>query len=128
MTRYEVTAERSGKWWVLQAVDVPGAISQVARLDQADMIKEAIAYVADVAEDDVEIDVRVILPDEVQQRMARVAALRNEAQHANAEAAEEARVVARELHDELGLTLRDIGAVLDVSHQRAHQLVSAGRS
>jgi predicted RNase H-like HicB family nuclease len=58
MTRYTVTAERSGQWWALQCVEVPGAVSQVRRLDQAeDMMREAIAWVAGVPEDSIEIDV-----------------------------------------------------------------------
>lgn len=55
MSKYTVTAERSGQWWVLQAVEAPGAISQVARLDQADQIKEAIAFVTRESEEDIEI-------------------------------------------------------------------------
>lgn len=57
--RYTVTAQRSGRWWALQCVEVPEALSQVARLDQADQIREAIAWVADVPIDSVEIDVRL---------------------------------------------------------------------
>lgn len=127
MTTYTVTAERSGKWWVLQADDVPGAITQVARLDQADQIKEAIAWVADVPESEVEIEVAVTLPEGVQVHLDRAAELREEARRANAESAEESREVARTLHEDLGLTVRDIGAVLEVSHQRAHQLVQEAR-
>lgn len=67
--KYTVTAERSGKWWVVQATDV---------------IKEAITVVAD--------------------------------------AAEEARLAAREL-SKAGITLRDIGELIGVSFQRAGQLV-----
>ena len=127
MSTYAVTAERSGKWWVLQADEVPGAISQVSRLDQADEIKEAIAWVADVPESEIEIEVVVSLPEYVQTHIERAAAFREAARVANAESAEESREVARALHEDLRLTLRDIGSVLEVSHQRAHQLVK-GRS
>ncbi len=54
-----MTAERAGEGWVLQAVEAPGAISQVARLDQADQIKEAIAFVTGEPEESVEIQLRV---------------------------------------------------------------------
>jgi len=39
-------------------------------------------------------------------------------------AAQEVRVAAKELRHR-GLTVRDIGAALDVSYQRAHQLISS---
>lgn len=127
MTTYTVTAERSGKWWVLQAVEVPGAISQVARLDQADEIKEAIAWVADVPQEDVEIRLAISLPDAIREHLEHVDELRESARRANAAAAEESREVARALHEDLGLTMRDVGSVLEVSHQRAHQLVKEAR-
>ncbi|MDR6972671.1 hypothetical protein [Leifsonia shinshuensis] len=55
MSRYTVTAERSGEWWVLQATEAPGAISQIAQLRDAGEIKEAIAFVTGEAEDEIEI-------------------------------------------------------------------------
>jgi hypothetical protein len=120
--KYTVTAERSGKWWVLQATDVPGAISQVARLDQADVIKEAIAFVAGVAESDVEITLRPVVSAAVSHHLARSVELRSAATEANAQSAVEARLAARELSN-AGITLRDIGELMGVSFQRAGQLV-----
>jgi predicted RNase H-like HicB family nuclease len=66
VTRYTVTAERAGKWWSLQCVEVPGAISQVTDLDRAaDTIREAIAFVAEVPEETIEIAVVTALPEPV---------------------------------------------------------------
>lgn len=123
MSRYTVTAERSGKWWVLQAQEAPGAISQVARLDQAGVIREAIAFVTGEPEADVEITVQPVLPADVSRRLELVEQLRTQAAEAQSQAAQEFRAAARELKD-AGLTLRDIGDVLDVSYQRAGQLIS----
>lgn len=122
---YHVTAERAGKWWVLQAQEAPGAISQVSRLDQADQIKEAIAFVAGVAEADVEIVVSPVLPESVREHLAEADRYRQESSDANERAAAANRSAARILHDECRMPLRDVGAVLGVSHQRAHQLVSS---
>lgn len=124
MARYTVTAERVGRWWALQCVQVPSALSQVARLDQADQIREAIAFVAQVSQDEVEIDLQVVLPEEFRDHEAAAEAFRRDAARANAAAAAEARAAARVLH-ESGLPLRDVGTILGVSHQRAHQLVRA---
>lgn len=62
VTVYTVTAEWTGRWWSLQCVEVPGAMSQVSRLDEAHQICEAIAWVAGVAEDSIEIDLRPVTP------------------------------------------------------------------
>ncbi len=44
-------ATRDGRWWVLEAVGVPGAVSQVASLSQAETwIKDAIALALEVPE------------------------------------------------------------------------------
>ncbi len=126
MTTYTATATRSGKWWVVQSDQVPGAISQVARLAQAaDVHREAIAFVAGVDEDEVEVDVRPALPDDVENHLVHAAELRDAAARANAGAANEVRTAARALR-EAGLTMRDIGTVLGVSYQRAHQLTVDG--
>jgi hypothetical protein len=123
MSRYTVTAERSNRWWVLQAVEVPGAISQVSRLDQADEIKEAIAFVVGVREEDVEIDVVPVLPPEATRHLELSRRLRQRAQEVDIHASAE-QLTALNQFVESGLSFRDIGHILSISHQRVHQLVS----
>ena len=128
-TTYTVTAERgtTTRRWVLQCVEHPGAISEVARLDQAEeAMREAISFVADVDPATVEVDVRPVIPESVREHMSAAERLREEAADVNRQAAFEARAAAREL-SALGLTVRDAGTVLGVSHQRAHQLLRAAR-
>lgn len=125
MNTYRVTAEhtRSG-WWALEAEEV-GAVSQVRRLDRAaDEMREAIAFLAGVPEGDVDVEVVPTIPDTVREAMDNAARLRAEAQRANHDAAEESRRAARALAAEK-YTLRDIGALMGVSHQRAQQLVKS---
>ena len=126
MTMYHVTAERSGKWWVLQAKEAPGAISQVRRLDQANEIREAIAFVAGVPEETVEIIVEPVLPADAVELKQTTAELQEQA----AEAAEAASAAWRDLvatlHLREDLSFRDVGTVLGVSHQRAQQLYTEG--
>lgn len=62
MTRYTVTAEKTGPWWSLQCVEVPGAIRQVKRLADAHIITEAIAYVGDISKDDIVLSIQPVLP------------------------------------------------------------------
>ena len=124
MTTYTVTAERSGKWWVLQADELPGAITQVARLDQADQIKEAIAFVGKLPESEVEIRLRPVVSEAVTRRLEQVRELRARADAAKAAAALEWSQVAKVLSSE-GFTMRDVGTILGISHQRAQQLIKS---
>ncbi|MFC7488794.1 type II toxin-antitoxin system HicB family antitoxin [Knoellia sp. CPCC 206453] len=56
MKTYTVNAEKHEGWWMLTSPDAPGAVSQVRVLSQAeDHAREAIAFVMDVDESDVEI-------------------------------------------------------------------------
>jgi len=66
----------------------------------------------------------VVLPTKAEQHLKKSAELRNEAARAQTRAAQEARTAARELAA-TGMTLRDIGAALGISHQRAQQLIKA---
>lgn len=125
MTTYRVTAERTRTgWWTLEAPQV-GAVSQARRLDQVDEeMREAIAYLAGVPEDSFEIEVVPEIPREARIAMAHAEQLRAELQRVNREAAEESRRAARALAD-AKFTVRDIGRVMGISHQRAQQLVKS---
>ena len=59
--KFQVTAERGNGVWVLES-DL-GAVSQVRRLDQAaDEMREALAYLAGLPEEEVEVEVVPVLP------------------------------------------------------------------
>lgn len=125
--RFTATARRDGRWWVVQCVEHPGAISQVTRLDQAaDVHREAIAFVAGVPEADVEVDVQVELPDDVRAALDEAEEARAAAVEADARATARRRAAAGQLAD-AGYSVRDIGNVLGVSFQRAHQLLAVAR-
>lgn len=62
VARYTVIAEKSGTWWSLQCVEVPGAMSQVKSLDDAHTIAEAIAFVAEVPETEINLTIQPVLP------------------------------------------------------------------
>lgn len=120
--KYEVHAERDGKYWLLK---VP-AIDRVTQARNAReieaMARGLIAIMTEVEPDSFDIEVKYDLPATVGKHLAAAARLRDEAARANRDAALESRAAARELVD-AGLPLRDAAAVLGVSHQRVAQLV-----
>jgi hypothetical protein len=125
--RVEVERGRTGRWWLIDVPEVPAAHSQARRLDQAeDVARDLIALMADVDPDSFDVDITVQIPEEVRADLDRAEELRQEAARSQHEAAVLARSAARRLHDD-GLPLRDIGKLLRVSHQRAHQLVDEAR-
>jgi len=126
MKSYTVLAERDeAGWWAVRIAELPGVLTQARRLDQVEAFaREAIDLAMSVGHArkdkyDVHIDAHV---PELDDDLASVRAVRADAERLQAEAAERTRVIARRLADR-GLTVRDIGAALGVSHQRAAQLV-----
>ncbi len=127
MTTYEVAVERAERYW---RVHVP----KVDRMTQARNLREVEVMARDLIEamtdepagpDAVQLDVHVILPNPIQQHIDRYQQLREDAAKAQADAAAEYRAAARELAEQ-GLTYRDIGGAMGISHQRAEQLVKTG--
>ena len=121
---YAVSVTREGKWWMVHVPDIDG-LTQARRLDEtAAMATSLIAVTLGIPAAAVHITVTVDLPDSVTTHIGRAAALRATAAQAQGDAAKEIRAAATELKS-AGLPLRDIGEVLGVSYQRAHQLVTA---
>jgi len=126
---YTVVAERDeAGWWAVRVLELPGVLTQARRLDQVEKFaREAIDLAVSVGHAPkgkytVQIDPRVPgFGDD----LAAVRAVRVDAERLQNEAAERTRVIARRLAQR-GLTVRDIGAALGVSHQRAAQLVGKG--
>jgi hypothetical protein len=124
MNRYDVTVTRDGKWWMVRIPAIDG-LTQARRLEEAPlMARDYIAIVLDVPIADVEVDVSVIDVHgvDIAAEVAEIETQRAEAEAARARATEATRRLARRLADE-NVPVRDIGAILKVSHQRAHQLV-----
>ena len=127
MNRHTVRARRVGKWWALDVDGVAGAHTQVRRLDQADeMAHDAIAGVLEVAPDSFEVVVTPVVPASVRALVDEATQARSQAAQAQDAAAHLTRRAAERLVEE-GLTVRDAGVLLGVSHQRIAQLVRSGR-
>jgi DNA-directed RNA polymerase specialized sigma subunit len=123
MRTVKATAERGKKdWWVLEAPEA-GAVSQCRRLSQADEeIREAIAYQLGIPEDSFDIELDVRLPKAYRDALVEAQHLQDEADHALSAAAAARRRAVHALAD-ANLSVRDIGQVMGISHQRASQLL-----
>lgn len=125
-TIYTVTARRARDWWALEVAEVPGASSRARRLDQAEgAAREAIAMLLDVPAESfgVEIEPELEGPSGELLHVARLARERAEL------AQEEARattIAAVQTFAGQGMTVRDIGRLIGVSHQQAAKLLRRG--
>lgn len=122
---YRAVATRSGDWWAITIPQLPGAFSQCKRLDQVEaMAREVIALMLDCDPADVgDVEVDVQLADQLTDDLAALRRserladdARQAATHAQRRAAEQLRAA--------GLSVRDIGRLLGVSHQRVSQILA----
>lgn len=119
---YSARIERDGRFWLIHVAELD-RYTQARNLRTVEnMARDLVAAMLEVAHDSFELDVQLHLPLAVSAHLEAAARLRAESAAANTAAAAETRAAARELAA-LGLPIRDIGAALGVSHQRAHQLV-----
>ncbi|HVA60586.1 MAG TPA: HicB family toxin-antitoxin system [Mycobacteriales bacterium] len=123
---YRANVERDGRFWLVRVPEV--GVTQARHLREVElMARDLIALVTDTEPSTFNLDVEVQMPAAAKRRLDRAVRLRNQAKDTQAQAAEELRAAAQELAKS-GMTVRDIGQLLGVSYQRAHQLVSSGLS
>lgn len=123
-TSYQVTAERDGRGWHVRVPAIKRSTSARWASEVEEVARDLISAMTDLDMDAIQVTVEWKLPSTVAAHVARSARLRERAAKANAESAHEARLAARALHD-AGLGSTEIGTVLGVSRQRAHQLISS---
>lgn len=124
---YSVNVRRGDRYWLVE-VPAVGRTTQARSLREVEpMARDLIMVMSDGDLDpaDVELEVTVEVPATAAAHWRQSAELHAESARLRAQAAAEAGAAARHLR-QLGLTVRDIGAVLDVSHQRADQLLRQG--
>lgn len=123
--RYTSTATREADMWLTRCDQHPEAQSWTRLLDQATREQQrAIAALVGAGADEITVSVKPILSDAVQEQITLARDLRATATQANHDAAV-AHQTAAKLLANAQLSLRDIGTILGVSFQRAHQLISA---
>lgn len=124
MKTHTVRAERHGAWWLLTVPEVPGVVSQVKSLAQADSYaREAIAFVLKTEPDSFNLMIDPQLPESLAAEATAVKLATRRAEEEQANAAAAARALARRLKA-LGLSGRDAATVLGISQQRFSQLLA----
>ena len=88
------------------------------------MAQELVSIVTGQPLDQVQVNISVNLPEQVRHVQQQASKYRVDAEHASTLAAAKSREAAR-LMREQGMTLKDIGQILHVSHQRAGQLIAS---
>jgi len=125
MTRrtYTAVCERSGDRWPIEVPAAPGVSTQARRLAGAEaMARDAISLMLE--EDSFDLVV-AHLPAELATEVDAAREPRQTADRYQCEATSAARAVAGKLAQRHGLSIRGIGRILGLSHQRVHQLLSA---
>ncbi|MFJ6417413.1 helix-turn-helix domain-containing protein [Paeniglutamicibacter sp. NPDC091659] len=121
--KLHVTATRDGRFWFLKSDDIENFYTQALNIAEIPiMAKDLAATLTERPESDFDVEISFDTP-EVTAHLRETAALAAKAEEPKAESALERRAAALVLRRQ-GVTVRDIGTVLGVSHQRAQQLVS----
>lgn len=123
-THLTAHATRSEGWWAVSVPEIEGLFTQTRRLDQIpDMVRDALTLFPELGIDPEDTEIVVAPTGELGHVADEVRELRTAAEKAQTLATTTMRTEARELKD-AGLSYRDIGVILGVSHQRAQQLAS----
>lgn len=129
MTTYTAIASRGERWWVVRIPGLgnnpdEGLPTQARTLAEVEpMARDLIALWLDVDPSEFDIRVEIELPKSVRKHLELAQRYAEQSASLQSESASQRRLAARELKS-AGYTVRDIGAALEVSHQRAQQLVN----
>lgn len=124
----KVTArcEREDSWWVITIPEHPGVFTQARRLDQVPaLVADAVGLWLERGADDIAVEIDVVGFESERNAWHAAMAQRAEALEAANAATVASAAAAIALIDD-GLTVRDVGAILGVSHQRVAQLAKLG--
>ena len=122
MITHNVTIEREGKYWLVR-IDGTDGLTQARHYSEvATMAKEYLSLVEGVPRE--EIAIGTITVRGASERLQRATADREKARNLEASAQRNIREIACYLRSQ-NVPLVEIGQIIGVSHQRAHQLVNS---
>ncbi|RPA58605.1 XRE family transcriptional regulator [Gordonia oryzae] len=115
-------ARRSGDWWAVEVPSIPGLYTQVRRLEQvADAVQGA---ATDLGTPVGAVTVEADISDADREALADVRSHLRRLEEIQRETASESRRVALRFREQ-GLSVRDVGYLMQVSPQRVSQLTAA---
>jgi predicted RNase H-like HicB family nuclease len=123
---YRVVIERDETGaWLARVPSVPGCHTHGRTLERVRRrIREALElWVDDAREAELRFEIR--LPTAIKKELDRARTTRDRSARAQHEASDALSRAARDLTQKVGLSLRDAAELLDMSHQRVQQLLSA---
>lgn len=122
-TAFTAVATRGDRYWLVHVPELD-QYTQARNLAEVEpMARDLIALLKEIPDDSFQLDVRIELPEHVRHHLELARKYSEDAARAQAESARERRAAARGLKAR-GLTVRDIGTALGISHQRAQQLLA----
>lgn len=128
MKTYDVTLTRDGKWWMVAIPEIEG-LTQARTIGEAhEMARDYIALALNIPTDGFDIHAHaetIGTVEHVAQLLEDIKTTRAEAERLEREAAEKSRKLATDLAAQK-LPLREVGAIMNISHQRVGQLVKSG--
>jgi hypothetical protein len=120
--RYIAEARRVGGWWAVDVVDVPGAHTQARRLDQVEaMARDVVSILTGQAPKSIQIEIVPVLDPTIEPVVMSAKGIRQASADLERRANTETIAASRKLRAG-GLSLRDAGRLLGISHQRVAQL------
>ena len=114
--------ERSGGWWAVNVPEVEGAYTQAKRLDQVPaMVADAVHLLTGTRVADIHVTLEARGVDVGREKWDEARNVEAQARKLQEEAAGLARAAVA-LYRDQGLSVRDIGTLLELSPQRVSQL------
>lgn len=121
MTTYTVICRREGDWWAIQVPELGDRATQARRLEQVpDMVRSLVSLIEEIPADQIEVNVQAELPKVAEDAIAARRDLHQAETLAEHTTTDAVTVMLRE-----GYTVRDVGAMLDLSPQRISQIAAA---
>jgi hypothetical protein len=120
--RVELEIDEAG-WWVATVKGVPGVHTQGRSIRQALRRVRSALEAAGLPGKSASLDPEFRIGQRLTAKVRKARQARKRAERSHAEAQELLREVATALTRNLGVSIRDAGALLDLSHQRIQQLV-----
>ena len=126
MKTYTAVCEPGERWWAIEIPEVPrGAYTQARRLgDVEHMARDLLSLIFEVPEDSFRVVVKPQLGPELDELVRRARRTRARAEDA-ARASADANATAVTSLLALGLSMREAGQILGLSHQRVAQIAAA---